>query len=136
MKAPQHRVLVIEDNPLNMELVADLLEAAGYIVWQARTAEAGLRLARNLPDLILMDLSLPGMDGLAATRTLRGEPDIAHLPVLALTAHAMRGDLEIALNAGCDGYLTKPIDTRTFVETVTNFIRATDRSQTTMSSTS
>ena len=111
MSAPvTPRVLVIEDNPLNLELVKDLLEASGWEVRQARTAEEGLRVAQNtLPDVILMDLSLPGMDGLAATRALRANPAIRHLPVIALTAHAMQGDRERCLAAGMDDYLTKPI---------------------------
>src|SRR5258707_12054716 len=105
-----HRVLIIEDNQLNLELITDLLEAKGFSILQARNAEDGLRLARQkLPDLILMDISLPGMDGLAATRTLKADPATCRLPVIALTAHAMRGDEAVALAAGCDGYLTKPI---------------------------
>ena len=120
-----NKILVVEDNSLNLELVTDLLEAAGFSVASARTAEEGLRLARaTLPDLILMDLSLPGMDGLAATRTLKADPATAHLPVIALTAHAMRGDQEMALQAGCDDYLAKPIDTRTFPIHIRNFIAA------------
>ena len=116
-------ILVIEDNDLNRELVTDLLEASGFIVYQAREAEQGLRLAREyMPDLVLMDLSLPGMDGLAATRALREDPAIQHLTVIALTAHAMKGDEQIALHAGCDGYLTKPIDTRSFVGKIRTFI--------------
>ena len=119
----KHRVLVIEDNELNLELIADLLESQGFSVFQARTAEEGLHLAQQtLPDLILMDLSLPGMDGLAATRTLKENPVTRRLPVIALTAHAMQGDERIALSAGCDGYLTKPIDTRTFPAQVARFI--------------
>jgi CheY-like chemotaxis protein len=117
-----HRVLVVEDNLLNLELVTDLLEAAGYVVWSARTAEEGLQRAQHLPDLILMDLSLPGMDGLAAIRALRTGPLTTDLPIIALTAHAMKGDEEVARAAGCDGYLTKPIDTRTFVEKVAGFM--------------
>jgi CheY-like chemotaxis protein len=116
-------ILVIEDNPLNLELVTDLLEASGFVVCSARTAEDGLRLASGaLPVLVLMDISLPSMDGLAATRALRANPLTRHLTVVALTAHAMRGDQELALGAGCDGYLAKPIDTRTFVATVAAFI--------------
>src|SRR2546427_12845395 len=96
-------ILVIEDNDLNRELVTDLLEANSFIVYQAREAEQGLRLAREyMPDLVLMDLSLPGMDGLAATRALREDPAIQHLTVIALTAHAMKGDEQTALRAGCD----------------------------------
>ena len=119
----KHRVLVIEDNELNLELIADLLESREFTVFQARTAEEGLRLAQQtVPDLILMDLSLPGMDGLAATKTLKENPITRRLPVIALTAHAMQGDERVALSAGCDGYLTKPIDTRTFHAQVARFI--------------
>jgi CheY-like chemotaxis protein len=123
MSAKQ-RVLVVEDNLFNMELVTDLLEAGGYTVWQARTAEEGLHRAQSSPDLILMDISLPGMDGLTAIRALRANPATAHLPVIALTAHAMKGDEQTALDAGCDGYLTKPINTRTFAQSVTSIIEA------------
>ncbi len=119
------RILVVEDNLLNLELATDLLEAAGFTVRHALTAEDGLRAAREQPpDLILMDLSLPGMDGLAATRALRAGPTTRHLPIIALTAHAMKGDEALALDAGCDGYLAKPIDTRTFAATVAAFITA------------
>ncbi len=116
-------ILVIEDNDLNCELVTDLLEASGFCVWHAPTAEEGLRLAREVrPDLILMDLSLPGMDGLAATKALRANPATRDLTIIALTAHAMKGDAELALEGGCDGYLAKPINTRTFAATVAGFI--------------
>jgi CheY-like chemotaxis protein len=119
------RILVVEDNLLNLELVTDLLEADGFIVCQAHTAEEGLRAAHELsPDLILMDLSLPGLDGLAATRALRDDSATRRLTIIALTAHAMRGDETLALHAGCDGYLTKPIDTRTFAAKVAAFIAA------------
>jgi CheY-like chemotaxis protein len=121
------RILVVEDNLLNLELVTDLLEADGFIVCPAHTAEESFRAARELlPDLILMDLSLPGLDGLAATRALRADPATRHLPIIALTAHAMRGDEALALDAGCDGYLTKPIDTRTFAAKVAAFIATAD----------
>ena len=121
------RILVVEDNLLNLELVTDLLEADGFIVCQAHTAEEGLRAARELaPDLILMDLSLPGLDGLAATRALRADPATRHLTIIALTAHAMKGDEAIARRAGCDGYLTKPIDTRTLAAKVAAYIAAAD----------
>ena len=123
------RILLVEDNLLNLELATDLLEVAGFIVCQAQTAEAGLRIAREQsPDLVLMDLSLPGLDGLAATRALKADLATHHLPVIALTAHAMKGDEALALSAGCDGYLTKPINTRTFAATVAAFIAdANDR---------
>jgi CheY-like chemotaxis protein len=121
--ASQKRILVVEDNPLNLELVTDLLEASGFEVTPARTAEEGIRLAAEAPpDLVLMDLSLPGMDGLAATRILKGDARTAGLTILALTAHAMKGDEAVALAAGCDGYLTKPIDTRTFARSIAQFL--------------
>jgi CheY-like chemotaxis protein len=116
-------ILIIEDNLLNLELATDLLEASGFVVHSAQTAEEGLRVARELlPDLVLMDFSLPGMDGLSAARNLKADPATRHQAVVGLTANAMKGDEEAALNAGCDGYLIKPIDTRTFVATVTEFI--------------
>ena len=118
-----NKILIIEDNLLNLDLATDLLEANGFVVSSAQTAEEGLRLAREiLPDLVLMDFGLPGMDGLCATKDLKANPATRHLTVVGLTAHAMKGDEEIALKAGCDGYLTKPIDTRTFIETIRRFI--------------
>jgi CheY-like chemotaxis protein len=124
------RILIIEDNLLNLELATDLLEANGFVVSSAQTAEDGLRLARELlPDLVLMDFSLPGMDGLTATKNLKTDPATRQISVVGLTANAMKGDEELALNAGCDGYLTKPIDTRTFIAAVTKFITATNLRQ-------
>jgi CheY-like chemotaxis protein len=117
------KILIIEDNVLNLELATDLLEMHGFAVASARTAEEGLRLARELlPALVLMDFSLPGMDGLSATKNLKNDPATRHLAVVGLTANAMKGAQETALRAGCDGYMTKPIDTRTFATTVKNFI--------------
>ena len=107
------KILVVEDNPLNLELTADILEAAGYTVLQADNAERGIALARTeRPALILMDVRLPGMDGLRATEVLKGEPETREIPVVALTAHAMKGDEDKALAAGCKGYITKPISAR------------------------
>jgi len=127
----RNRILIVEDNLLNLELATDLLEANGFVVSSAQTAEEGLRMARELlPDLVLMDFSLPGMDGLSATKNLKANPATRHLAVVGLTANAMKGDEETALNAGCDGYLTKPIDTRTFVATVTKFIASVNLRQT------
>jgi len=123
-------ILIIEDNLLNLELATDLLEANGFVVSSAQTAEEGLRLARDLlPDLLLMDFSLPGMDGLTATKNLKADPATSHVTVVGLTANAMKGDEELALKAGCDGYLTKPIDTRTFIAAVTKFIASANLRQ-------
>jgi two-component system cell cycle response regulator DivK len=116
-------ILVIEDNPLNLELVTDLLEANGMSVCATRTASEGLRLARQIaPALVLMDFGLPDMHGLEAAKALKADPATSHLPVIAVTAHAMKGDEEVALRAGCDAYLTKPINTRTFIATILRFL--------------
>ena len=116
-------ILIVEDNELNLELATDLLEAAGYVVRQARTAEEAIQAAKTTkPQLILMDISLPGMDGLDATRALKADPTTRQIPVLALTAHAMKGDEEKARAAGCTGYMTKPIDTRAFSTTVARLL--------------
>lgn len=119
------KILLVEDNPMNLELATDLLEAAGYVVIQAGTAEEGIKLARDeSPDLILMDVGLPGMDGLEATGVLKQDPATKDIPVIAITAHAMKGDEEKALAVGCAGYITKPIDTREFSKMVTRFIES------------
>jgi two-component system, cell cycle response regulator DivK len=103
-------ILVIEDNPANMKLVSLLLRNVGYVVLAAADAEAGVALARTaLPDLILMDMQLPGMDGLAATALLKGNPATAAIPVIALTALAMKEDREKTVAAGCDAYIAKPL---------------------------
>ena len=116
-------VLVIEDNLLNSGLVTDLLEVNGIEVRCAETAEAGIRLAHEInPDLVLMDINLPGLDGFGATKILKSDPATRHLKVVGLTAHAMNGDAETALDGGFDGYLTKPFDTRTFAARVKSFI--------------
>jgi CheY-like chemotaxis protein len=118
------RVLIVEDNPLNMELATDLLEMNGFQVIGAATASEGIeRAANELPDVVLMDIALPDMDGLSAVKILKGDPRTREIPVIALTAHAMSGDEEKALDAGCDGYITKPIETRTFAITIGKYIR-------------
>lgn len=117
------RVLVVEDNPVNLELVAALLESEGCGVLLAESADLGLRLAAaEHPDLIVMDIQLPRMSGYDATRRLKADPVTARIPVMALTAHAMRGDEARARAAGFDAFLTKPIDTRVFRETVRRFL--------------
>lgn len=118
------KVLVIEDNELNMKLVVALLRIENFQVLMAFDAETGIRLARKQhPDLILMDIHLPGMDGLTATRLIREDKDLGDIPVVALTSYAMEGDEEKAYAAGCAGYIPKPIDTRSFLESVSKFIK-------------
>jgi CheY-like chemotaxis protein len=118
------KVLLVEDNPLNLELATDLLEACGIEVISANTGETAVKLAQEqMPNLILMDLSLPGMDGLQATAALKAHPETRSIPVVAVTAHAMKGDEQKALAAGCEGYITKPIDTRMFPTLVAEFLR-------------
>ena len=103
-------ILVVEDNPSNMEFATFVLESVGHTVLAATTAEAGVTLARaQRPDLILMDIQLPGMDGLEATRQLKGDATTRAIPVIALTALAMKGDEERIRAAGCDGYIAKPL---------------------------
>jgi two-component system cell cycle response regulator DivK len=116
-------ILVVEDNRLNLELVTDLLESAGHTVRTAGTAEEGLRLATSeRPDLILMDIRLPGMDGHAAVKILKQTPETQSIPTVALTAQAMKGDEATAILSGFDGYLSKPIDTRAFADRVKAFL--------------
>jgi CheY-like chemotaxis protein len=106
-------ILVVDDNPTNLKLVCNLLEYEGYIIMEARDAEEALEVIRQSPpDLILMDIALPGMDGLSLTRQLKGNPGTSHIWIVALSAFAMKGDDQKAFEAGCDGYITKPIDTR------------------------
>ena len=112
-------VLIVEDNPTNMKLSTFVLESADYTVITATDAEIGLTLAREShPDLILMDIQLPGMDGLEATALLKGDDATRAIPVVALTALAMKGDEERIRAAGCDGYIAKPLDYKELLATV------------------
>jgi two-component system cell cycle response regulator DivK len=112
-------VLIVEDNPANMTLAVFLLESAGHTVISATTAEAGLTLARQeQPDLILMDIQLPGMDGLQATVLLKADDATRTIPVIALTALAMKGDEERIRAAGCDGYIAKPLAYKDFLAVI------------------
>lgn len=120
------RILVVEDNAMNMELAVDLLKLRGYEVLTAKTGQEALEVSdRERLDLILMDVQLPGMDGLTVTKKLKENPNTAHIPVVALTAHAMKGDEERILGHGCTGYISKPIDTREFPKAVGKFIDET-----------
>lgn len=116
-------ILIIEDNEKNLKLVRALLIMGKYRVLESLTAEEGLDMAReHTPDMILMDIQLPGMNGLEATRIIKANPDLKQIPVVALTSHAMSGDEKKAIEAGCDGYMTKPIDTRTFLNDIARYI--------------
>lgn len=107
------RILVVEDNTDNMTLIIDVLTSLQYEVISARDGQEGVDVARTQhPDLILMDMSLPKLDGWEATRRIKADPELKAIPVIALTAHAMLGDRDKALEAGCDDYLSKPINLR------------------------
>jgi CheY-like chemotaxis protein len=126
---PPKKIFIIDDHPVNLELVKVLLVLEGYEVHTAGDAESALVLLPQVrPDLILMDVQLPGMDGLELARRIRADQTYNNLRIVALTAYAMKGDEEKALAAGCDGYLSKPIDTRTFPKMVASFL--TDPSET------
>ncbi len=116
-------ILVVDDNPTNLKLVSDVLEFEGYAILKAEHAEeAQVVLQSNRPDLILMDIALPGMDGLTLTRRLKADAVLGRIPIVALTAFAMKGDEQKALDAGSDGYITKPIDTRTLPDQVAGWL--------------
>jgi two-component system, cell cycle response regulator DivK len=118
------RILLVEDNIDNLELVRFLLLRSGYQVLEANNGQMGMDIARReLPDLILMDLSLPGVDGWAAARELKADPETASIPLLALTAHTLPGDRNKALESGFDGYISKPIDLHTFTEEIAKALR-------------
>ena len=119
----EKKILVVEDNVMNLELVSDLLEAHGYRVLQAQGGAEAITLAqKEQPNLILMDLQLPEMDGLEITRLLKRNPLTEGIIVVALTAHAMLGDEEKAREAGCSGYIAKPINTRGFADVIAGFL--------------
>lgn len=117
------KILVVDDEPLNMELAKDLLEVADFAVYEATDANEAIEQARQEKfDIILMDIQLPGMDGLSATKIIKEDSMNKDTPIVALTAYAMRGDKERIETAGCDGYLTKPINTKEFARSVAKFL--------------
>lgn len=119
----QKTVLVIDDNELNLKLMKSLLQLGGYQTLEATSAEAGIDCVRKQkPDLILMDVQLPGMDGLQATQIIRNDFGLKELPIVALSGYAMKEDEIKAVEAGCDGFMAKPIDTRGFLKTISQFI--------------
>ena len=123
MTAVDARILIVDDSPTNLKLAAEVLALSGFTVSTATTAEEALAAIETLtPALVLMDIGLPGMDGLTLTRRLKSSPRYRGLRIVAVTAFAMRGDAQKARDAGCDGYITKPIDTRTFAAQVTAYL--------------
>lgn len=109
----RHKVLIVEDNPLNMRLIEMILKSDDYVLLKATDGEEALAIAAiDHPDLILMDIRLPKVGGLEVARRLKKNGALSHIPIIALTAHAMKGDKEKAMEAGCDSYVSKPIDTR------------------------
>lgn len=122
------KILVVEDNDMNMQLVEYLLEEGGYDIVKATSGEEALSITSNDDDLatfdlILMDIHLPGMDGLSVVRRMKSNDRTARIPILALTAHAMRGDKDRFLEAGCDGYISKPIDVKTFISSIEQYLK-------------
>ncbi|MDG1286602.1 MAG: response regulator [Rickettsiales bacterium] len=119
------KILIIEDNDLNLKLFRDLLEANGYITVETKEGLNALDLAkREMPDLILMDIQLPEISGLDVTRRIKAEPSVADIPIIAVTAFAMKDDEEKILRAGCEAYISKPISITSFLETVKQFLDA------------
>jgi len=123
------RILVVDDNLINLKLAADLLEFEGYEVLRAgNAAQAQEAIGRAPPDLILMDIQMPGMDGLTLTRKLKADSLTRGIVIVAMTSFAMKGDEQKALDAGCDGYITKPIDTRKLPGQVARLLKDTRKS--------
>ena len=123
-------ILIVDDNPVNLKLVKVLLEGEGYDARTARDAEEALEILGYFrPKLILMDIQLPGMDGLELTRRLKADPSTRGIVILALTAYAMKGDDQKMLEAGCDGYISKPVDTRTLPEKIKEYLGNADELQ-------
>ena len=122
-RAQRRRILIVEDNVLNMKLFNDLLVAHGYDTLQSRDGIAALALARrHRPDLILMDIQLPQVSGLQVTRWIKEDGELRQIPVIAITAFAMKGDEEKIRNGGCEAYIAKPISVTSFLQTVERFL--------------
>ncbi len=116
-------ILIVEDEPKNLTLLRDLLQVSGYSTIEAGNGKQGVELAKSQkPDLILMDIQMPEMDGLEATQILKADATTSNIPILALTSYAMKGDEERILQAGCDGYLAKPIDIKELLKIVAEYL--------------
>jgi len=121
----QKKVLIVEDNELNMKLFNDLLEAQGYAVLQTRDGLSALDITRqHMPDLILMDIQLPEVSGIEVTKWLKEDDELRHIPVIAVTAFAMKGDEEKIREGGCEAYISKPISVVGFLQTIDGFLKA------------
>ena len=119
-----YKILIVEDDPKNLKLFRDLLQTVGYETVEATDGEQGVALARAIkPNLILMDIMMPKMDGLEATHIIKTDDAIKNTPVIALTSFAMNGDRERTIEAGCNGYVTKPVDIKELLKTVESFVR-------------
>jgi len=126
---PKARVLVVEDNPANLELFLDILEMGGYESLHATEGAEGIEIAaREVPDLILLDIQLPGIDGLSVVKALRSMPATRNIKTIALTAYAMKGDREMFIEKGFDGYIAKPVAVRGFLESLKEYLRSPNRS--------
>lgn len=122
------KILIVEDNPQNMRLIEMILRAKGYTLLNATDGDEALDVAlRELPDLIIMDIQLPKLSGLEVTKKLRETPTCSHIPIIALTAYAMKGDKERFINGGCDTYLSKPINTRELPGIIAEMLHNTER---------
>jgi two-component system cell cycle response regulator DivK len=116
-------ILIVEDEPRNLKLLRDLLQRFGYEILEASDGEQGVKSAgEKMPDLILMDIMMPKMDGLEATRIIKADTKTKHIPIIALTSYAMKGDREKTIEAGCDGYIAKPIDIKEVLKTIETYL--------------
>ena len=123
MTSEAKKIVIVEDNPFNMELVHDILAIKGYEIYEAVDAEQGLEIiARVKPDLVLMDIQLPGMDGIEATRLIKSQESTKNIPVVAVTANAMKGDREEIISQGFDDYISKPIELTALIEKVAEIL--------------
>jgi two-component system, cell cycle response regulator DivK len=123
-EATPKTILIVEDHELSMKLFHDLLQTRGYRILEARDGAEGLKLARQQrPDLIVMNIGLPGMSGLELMKRIKADEDLMSIPIVAVTAFAMKGDEEKIRGGGCEAYMTKPISIRNFIETVERFVR-------------
>lgn len=121
------KILIVEDNEMNLKLIRTVLKARGFLLAEARDGEEALKIAvSERPDIILIDIQIPKVDGLEVTRRIRAMGDLKDRQIIAITAHAMEGDREKFLEAGCDGYIAKPINTRTFIDDIEAILKQKD----------